>query len=120
MNLAEVSGTGLSGRVTPHDLLVAISARSIPHFSYVEEADVTELHTLREHLTTQAGNGSAPLSLLPFILKCRWCVTPTHWDCGRWRQKFTASPLRRATAAAEFIQKIKELLDHPATNFMGG
>ncbi len=43
--------------------------QTIPHFTYVEEVDVTELSRLREHLKSQAGDaGSAP-TLLPFIIK---------------------------------------------------
>ena len=45
---------------------MAASKRNIPHFSYVEEVDVTELERLRRHLNDQAG--AAPrLTLLPFV-----------------------------------------------------
>jgi len=40
--------------------------RTIPHFSYVEEVDVTELEALRAHLN--AGAGAAALTYLPFLI----------------------------------------------------
>ena len=41
--------------------------RNIPHFSYVEEVDVTELETLRRHLNTKLEPGTAALTYLPFL-----------------------------------------------------
>ncbi|MFO1468966.1 MAG: dihydrolipoamide acetyltransferase family protein [Steroidobacteraceae bacterium] len=41
--------------------------RTIPHFSYVEEIDVTELEDLRQHLNAGAG-GKASLTYLPFLI----------------------------------------------------
>jgi 2-oxoisovalerate dehydrogenase E2 component (dihydrolipoyl transacylase) len=42
--------------------------RRIPHFSYVEECDVTALEELREHLN--ASSGTPPrLTLLPFLMR---------------------------------------------------
>ncbi len=40
------------------------SKRTIPHFAYVEEIDVTELESLREHLNAQRGER---LTYLPFL-----------------------------------------------------
>lgn len=47
---------------------MADAKRKIPHFSYVEEVDVTELEALRQHLNATAAAGAAPLSLLPLIV----------------------------------------------------
>jgi 2-oxoisovalerate dehydrogenase E2 component (dihydrolipoyl transacylase) len=41
--------------------------RNIPHFSYVEEVDVTELEALRRHLNTKLEPGTPALTYLPFL-----------------------------------------------------
>jgi 2-oxoisovalerate dehydrogenase E2 component (dihydrolipoyl transacylase) len=41
--------------------------RNIPHFSYVEELDVTELESLRLHLNGKLAVGAPALSYLPFL-----------------------------------------------------
>lgn len=43
--------------------------RQIPHFSYVEEVDVTELEALRVHLNAAAKAGQPKLSVLPFLIR---------------------------------------------------
>ena len=42
--------------------------RSIPHFSYVEEIDVTELEALRVHLNERQPKGAPSYSYLPFLV----------------------------------------------------
>ncbi|MDP9084508.1 MAG: 2-oxo acid dehydrogenase subunit E2 [Pseudomonadota bacterium] len=42
--------------------------RTIPHFGYVEEVDVTELESLRLHLNLSVPNGAHSLSVLPFVV----------------------------------------------------
>ena len=39
----------------------------IPHFSYVEEIDITELEALRQHLNAKKSDDAERLTLLPFI-----------------------------------------------------
>ncbi|HVN43426.1 MAG TPA: dihydrolipoamide acetyltransferase family protein [Steroidobacteraceae bacterium] len=46
---------------------MAESKRNIPHFSYVEEVDVTELEALRGHLNGRLPPGGSALTYLPFI-----------------------------------------------------
>jgi len=41
--------------------------RTIPHFAYVEELDITELESLRRHLNGRLPAGSAPLTYLPLL-----------------------------------------------------
>ncbi len=43
--------------------------RRIPHFTYVEEIDVTELETLRGKLNRKHGAARGKLTLLPFIMR---------------------------------------------------
>jgi len=43
--------------------------RRIPHFTYVEEIDVTELETLRARLNAQWGAGCGRLTLLPLLAR---------------------------------------------------
>lgn len=46
---------------------MASAKRSIPHFSYVEEVDVTEIEKLRALLNDRHADSGLRLSLLPFI-----------------------------------------------------
>jgi 2-oxoisovalerate dehydrogenase E2 component (dihydrolipoyl transacylase) len=41
--------------------------RNIPHFAYVEEVDVTELESLRQHLNSKAQSGTPALTYLPLL-----------------------------------------------------
>ncbi len=65
------------------------AARSIPHFSYVEEVDITALHAMREHLNATAPKGATPLSYLPFIVAAlvralqRYPQCNAHYDAAR-------------------------------------
>ena len=111
IDLAQVAGSGPSGRITRQDFeaalggsvapqatAAAVSAgatslaprtgtdeikvigvrrvianrmteakRNIPHFAYVEEVDVTELESLRQHLNGRLPAGASQLTYLPFI-----------------------------------------------------
>ncbi|KES22485.1 MULTISPECIES: dihydrolipoamide acetyltransferase family protein [Pseudomonas] len=48
---------------------MAEAKRRIPHFSYVEEIDVTDLEALRQHLNARYGASRGKLTLLPFIAR---------------------------------------------------
>ncbi|WP_236200208.1 dihydrolipoamide acetyltransferase family protein [Pseudomonas pseudonitroreducens] len=48
---------------------MAEAKRRIPHFSYVEEIDVTDLEALRVHLNTKHSAARGKLTLLPFIAR---------------------------------------------------
>ena len=43
--------------------------RRIPHFAYVEEADLTELEELRAHLNATKRSDQPKLTLLPFLMR---------------------------------------------------
>jgi 2-oxoisovalerate dehydrogenase E2 component (dihydrolipoyl transacylase) len=42
--------------------------RNIPHFAYVEEVDVTELESLRQHLNAKLPKGEATYTFLPLVI----------------------------------------------------
>jgi 2-oxoisovalerate dehydrogenase E2 component (dihydrolipoyl transacylase) len=42
--------------------------RNIPHFAYVEEVDVTELESLRQHLNSKLARGEPGYTFLPLIV----------------------------------------------------
>src|SRR5690606_37689467 len=52
------------------------SKRRIPHFSYVEEIDVTPLEALREHLNQRHAATRGKLTLLPFLARAMVLALP--------------------------------------------
>jgi len=50
--------------------------RHIPHFTYVEEADMTELENLRAHLNETRADDQPKLTLLPFFIRALVKVLP--------------------------------------------
>ena len=46
---------------------MATATREIPHFTYVEEIDVTELESLRRHLNGKKQESADHLTILPFL-----------------------------------------------------
>jgi 2-oxoisovalerate dehydrogenase E2 component (dihydrolipoyl transacylase) len=46
---------------------MATASREIPHFTYVEEIDVTELEALRRHLNARSDDPARRLTVLPFL-----------------------------------------------------
>lgn len=63
--------------------------RNIPHFSYVEEVDITELEALRGYLNGKHEKGVPSLTLLPFVLAALVRVLEdfpqcnAHYDAAR-------------------------------------
>ena len=96
LNLAHATPTGASGQVTHIDLdrleqtlqpeegetrikiiglrrIIAermqASKRNIPHFTYVDEIDMTALEALRAHANETSGEDKPKLTVLPFIIR---------------------------------------------------
>ncbi len=71
-NRSQMSGTveipviGLRKRIAES---MTASYTTIPHFSYFEEVDVTELESLRKHLNDNRDEGMPKLTYLPFIMQ---------------------------------------------------
>jgi len=56
--------------------------RNIPHFAYVEEVDVTELESLRQHLNSGLRPGQGSLTFLPFIVAALTRVLEDFPQCN--------------------------------------
>jgi pyruvate/2-oxoglutarate dehydrogenase complex dihydrolipoamide acyltransferase (E2) component len=55
------------------------SSLTIPHFSYVDEVDMTELVGLRKRVNEQlVATGGSKVSYLPFIMKALWIAFADH------------------------------------------
>lgn len=61
----EIQMAGLRRRIAEK---MVVSNTQIPHFTYVEEIDITELESLREHLNAGRTDGQPKLTYLPFIM----------------------------------------------------
>jgi 2-oxoisovalerate dehydrogenase E2 component (dihydrolipoyl transacylase) len=57
-------------------------AMSIPHFSYIEEVDVTELEALREYLNERQPQGAPAFTYLPFLALALAKVLPAFPQCN--------------------------------------
>jgi 2-oxoisovalerate dehydrogenase E2 component (dihydrolipoyl transacylase) len=61
----EVHLAGLRRRIAEK---MVVSSSEIPHFTYIEEVDITELESLRGHLNSHRTDGQPKLTYLPFIM----------------------------------------------------
>jgi 2-oxoisovalerate dehydrogenase E2 component (dihydrolipoyl transacylase) len=61
----EIQMVGLRRRIAEK---MVVSNTQIPHFSYIEEVDITELESLREHLNESRTDGQPKLTYLAFIM----------------------------------------------------
>ncbi|MBC6403056.1 MAG: 2-oxo acid dehydrogenase subunit E2 [Hyphomonadaceae bacterium] len=106
IDLGQVNPTGHAGNITRDDLLnfekalepepgetrikiiglrriiagrMQASKRHIPHFTYVEEIDVTELEHLRKRLNTEKSADKPGLTVLPFIIRAVISAIRSGW-----------------------------------------
>ncbi len=66
--LDEITETPLIGLRRKIAQKMTLAARSIPHFCYVEEVDVTALEDVRERLNAYYGHDRPKLTVLPFMI----------------------------------------------------
>ena len=78
-DVTEVKVVGLRRKIAEQ---MAISKSSIPHFSYFEEADVTELEALRQMLNASRDESQSKLTYLPFIMLALSKIMPDHPECN--------------------------------------
>jgi 2-oxoisovalerate dehydrogenase E2 component (dihydrolipoyl transacylase) len=61
----EIQMVGMRRRIAEK---MVVSNSQIPHFTYIEEIDITELESLREYLNASRTDGQPKLTYLPFIM----------------------------------------------------
>lgn len=75
IGVSEVKIIGLRRKIAEK---MAEAKRHIPHITYVEEIDVTELEALRQHLNATKRVDRPKLTLLPFFIRALVKVLPEH------------------------------------------
>lgn len=78
LGMEEIPIIGLRRRIADK---MAESKRSIPHFSYFEEVDVTHLEELRDHLNAMRP-GEAKVTYLPFVMLAVARALTDHPECN--------------------------------------
>ena len=61
---------------------MSLSKSRIPHFSYFEEVDITELESLRQVLNSTKDEAQPKLTYLPFIMLALAKIMPEHPECN--------------------------------------
>ena len=61
---------------------MAESKSRIPHFSYLEEIDITELESLRQHLNAKRSGDMPKLTYLPFLMQALVRALQEHPECN--------------------------------------
>ena len=82
----EIQMVGMRRRIAEK---MVVSNTQIPHFTYIEEVDITELEALREHLNENRMDGHSKLTYLPLIMLsvtralARFPQLNAHYDVKR-------------------------------------
>jgi 2-oxoisovalerate dehydrogenase E2 component (dihydrolipoyl transacylase) len=85
-HITEIQMVGLRRKIAEK---MVVSNTQIPHFTYIEEVDITELESLREHLNEGRTDGQPKLTYLPFIMLAvsralgRFPQLNAHYDVKR-------------------------------------
>ncbi len=77
--VSEVKVVGLRRKIAEQ---MTLSKSRIPHFSYFEEVDVTELEALRQVLNSSKDETQPKLTYLPFIMLSLAKIMPEHPECN--------------------------------------
>jgi len=78
-DVTDVKVVGLRRKIAE---AMTISKSTIPHFSYFEEVDVTELEALRQVLNASRDENQPKLTYLPFIMLALSRIMPEHPECN--------------------------------------
>ena len=78
-DVTDVKVVGLRRKISEQ---MALSKSRIPHFSYFEEVDVTELESLRQMLNSTRDPSQPKLTYLPFIMLALSRIMPDHPECN--------------------------------------
>ena len=78
-DITEVKVVGLRRKISEQ---MTLSKSRIPHFSYFEEVDITELESLRQMLNSTRDPSQPKLTYLPFIMLALSKIMPDHSECN--------------------------------------
>jgi len=78
-DVTEVKVVGLRRKISEQ---MTLSKSRIPHFSYFEEVDITELESLRQMLNSTRDPSQPKLTYLPFIMLALSRIMPEHPECN--------------------------------------
>ena len=78
-DVTEVKVVGLRRKIAEQ---MVKSSNTIPHFSYFEEVDVTQLEKLRQLLNSTKDESQVKLTYLPFIMLALSKIMPDHPECN--------------------------------------
>jgi 2-oxoisovalerate dehydrogenase E2 component (dihydrolipoyl transacylase) len=92
---------------------MSAAKRSIPHFSYVEEVDVTELEALRVHLNRDPRFEPLRLTLLPFIVKAVGRALERYPQCNALYDEARETIVRHRAMHAGIATQTKDGLKVP-------